>query len=76
MPIPKKSKRPITCPLCGGELILKIGEQDAAGFYEPEAICQGTSCGVGITLGAFGSGMSKKEIEKRCTDMLTRRPSP
>ena len=63
----------VRCPLCGSSLALEI-KRDIDGYCQPEAFCQGDTCGVGINLGAFGSGISDAEVIDICIKMLVKRP--
>jgi hypothetical protein len=63
-----------TCPLCGSEVTFELN-RDVDGYANPEFVCQGDDCSVGVQLGTYGEGFSDDEVERMCLEIWNRRPT-
>lgn len=66
------------CPFCKGDLDIYIHDDTFSKFcngypcWDGGATCE--QCGIGISAGSFGSGLSINQIEEYIIETLNRRP--
>lgn len=68
----------LSCPLCAGNLELYIHDDTHSRFCDGDPCWDGgatcTQCGVGFSVGSFGSGMDVDTIEEFIIKALNARP--